>query len=139
MPELSEAKGQLRKQGIISTLVKKPKPLFSRSKKITPADIALLTRQLATMMKAGVPLVQAFDIVADGFENEMMKGLIFQIRDDVAAGGFANALRKAPVTSTISSAAWWIPEKLPVLWRPCWIEWPPTRRKPSSSRQKIKP
>ena len=95
---LSEAKGQLRKQGIISTLVKKkPKPLFSRNKKITPADIALLTRQLATMMKAGVPLVQAFDIVADGFENEMMKGLIFQIRDDVAAGGsFANALRKHP-------------------------------------------
>ncbi len=95
---LSLAKGQLRKQGIISTSVrKKPKPLFSRRKKITPADIALFTRQLATMMKAGVPLVQSFDIVADGVENETMKELIFQIRDDVAAGGgFANALRKSP-------------------------------------------
>ena len=95
---LSLAKGQLRKQGIISTSVKKkPKPLFSRRKKITPADIALFTRQLATMMKAGVPLVQSFDIVADGFDNESMKTLIFQIRDDVAAGGgFANALRKSP-------------------------------------------
>jgi type IV pilus assembly protein PilC len=92
------AKGQLRKQGIISTsLRKKPKPLFSKSKKISPADIALFTRQLATMMKAGVPLVQSFDIVADGVENETMKELIFQIRDDVAAGGgFANALRKSP-------------------------------------------
>jgi type IV pilus assembly protein PilC len=49
------------------------------------------------MMKAGVPLVQSFDIVADGFDNESMKTLIFQIRDDVAAGGgFANALRKSP-------------------------------------------
>ncbi len=95
---LSLAKGQLRKQGIISTsLKKKPKALFQRSKKITPADIALFTRQLATMMKAGVPLVQSFDIVADGFDNESMKELIFQIRDDVAAGGgFANALRKNP-------------------------------------------
>lgn len=95
---LSLAKGQLRKQGIISTsLKKKPKPLFSRKKKITPADIALFTRQLATMMKAGVPLVQSFDIVADGVDNETMKELIFQIRDDVAAGGgFANALRKSP-------------------------------------------
>ena len=95
---LSLAKGQLRKQGIISTsLKKKPKPLFSRKKKITPADIALFTRQLATMMKAGVPLVQSFDIVADGVDNDTMKELIFQIRDDVAAGGgFANALRKSP-------------------------------------------
>jgi type IV pilus assembly protein PilC len=95
---LTLAKGQLRKQGIISTsLKKKPKPLFSRKKKITPADIALFTRQLATMMKAGVPLVQSFDIVADGVDNESMKELIFQIRDDVAAGGgFANALRKSP-------------------------------------------
>jgi type IV pilus assembly protein PilC len=49
------------------------------------------------MMKAGVPLVQSFDIVADGVDNETMKELIFQIRDDVAAGGgFANALRKSP-------------------------------------------
>ena len=95
---LTLAKGQLRKQGIISTsLKKKPKPLFGSRKKITPADIALFTRQLATMMKAGVPLVQSFDIVADGVDNETMKELIFQIRDDVAAGGgFANALRKSP-------------------------------------------
>ena len=95
---LMTVKGQLRKQGIISTSIKKkPKPLFSRAKKIVPADIALFTRQLATMMKAGVPLVQAFDIVADGFDKPAMRELIMQIRDDVAAGGsFANALRKSP-------------------------------------------
>ena len=96
---LSMAKGLLRKQGIISTsLKKKSKPLFGgNKKKITPGDIALFTRQLATMMKAGVPLVQSFDIVADGLENLTMRDLVFQIRDDVASGGsFANALRKHP-------------------------------------------
>ncbi len=95
---LTAVRGQLRKQGIISTSIKKkPKPLFNRPKKIVPADIALFTRQLATMMKAGVPLVQSFDIVADGFEKQTMKDLVIQIRDDVSAGGsFANSLRKNP-------------------------------------------
>tara|TARA_B110000967_G_scaffold30854_1_gene29100 strand:+ start:2107 stop:3309 length:1203 start_codon:yes stop_codon:yes gene_type:complete len=95
---LIAVKGQLRKQGIISiSIKKKSKPLFSNAKKIVPADIALFTRQLATMMKAGVPLVQSFDIVADGFANPTMQNLIRQIRDDVAAGGsFANALRRSP-------------------------------------------
>ena len=95
---LAGAKAQLRKQGVISTSVKKkPKPMFSRSKKIVPADIAIFTRQLATMMKAGVPLVQSFEIVADGSDKPLMKELIYEIRDDVSAGGgFANALRKHP-------------------------------------------
>ena len=105
---VTAVKGQLRKQGIISTSIrKKPKPLFSKAKKIVPGDIALFTRQLATMMKAGVPLVQSFDIVADGFDNPTMQELIYQIRDDVAAGGsFANALRRSPsAILTISFAA----------------------------------
>lgn len=95
---LNIAKGQLRKQGIISTSVKKkPKPLFGGAKKIVPADIALFTRQMATMMKAGVPLVQSFEIVADGAEKESLRDLISQIRDDVSAGGgFAAALRRHP-------------------------------------------
>jgi type IV pilus assembly protein PilC len=95
---LAGAKAQLRKQGVISTSVKKkPKPMFSRSKKIVPADIAIFTRQLATMMKAGVPLVQSFEIVADGSDKPLMKELIYEVRDDVSAGGgFANALRKHP-------------------------------------------
>lgn len=95
---LVSAKTQLRKQGVMSTSVKKkPKPMFSRDKKIVPADIAIFTRQLATMMKAGEPLVQSFEIVADGSEKPRMKALINEIRDDVSAGGgFATALRKHP-------------------------------------------
>ncbi|WP_111495774.1 type II secretion system F family protein [Marinobacter bohaiensis] len=91
-------KAQLRKQGIMPDKVrKKPKPLFGGSKKISPFDIALLTRQLATMMKAGVPLVQSFDIAGDGMEHKGLKELIASIRNDVASGtSFAAALRKHP-------------------------------------------
>ena len=91
-------KAQLRKQGIMPDKVKKkPKPLFGGKKKITPFDIAMLTRQLATMMKAGVPLVQSFDIVADGLENKGLQELVINLRNDIASGtGFAAALRKHP-------------------------------------------
>ena len=95
---LALVKAQLRKQGIIPNKVKKkPKPLFGGSKKITPFDIAMLTRQLATMMKAGVPLVQSFDIVTDGLENKGLQDLVMAIRNDISSGtSFAGALRKHP-------------------------------------------
>lgn len=97
-PNLALVKAQLRKQGIIPDKVKKkPKPLLGGRKKITPFDIAMLTRQLATMMKAGVPLVQSFDIVADGLENKSLQDLVISIRNDIASGtSFAAALRKHP-------------------------------------------
>ena len=94
------AKAELRKQGINPTSVKKKGGGFSLKNfgaKITPGDIALFTRQLATMMKAGVPLVQSFEIVADGVDNPMMKDLILKIRDEVSAGNsFAYAIRAQP-------------------------------------------
>lgn len=91
-------KAQLLKQGIRAQNVrKKPKPLFGGKKKIKPLDIAIFTRQMATMMKAGVPLVQSFDIVADGVDNPALGDLIRAIREDVASGtGFAPSLRKHP-------------------------------------------
>lgn len=91
-------KAQLRKQGVIPRSVKKkPKPLFKRDKPISPADIATFTRQLATMMKAGVPLVQSFEIVREGADNENMRKLIGQIHEQVSAGNsFASALKQHP-------------------------------------------
>lgn len=89
----------LSKQGIsVRSVSKKGKPLFGASgKAIKPADIAVFSRQMATMMKAGVPLVQAFDIVADGLENPNLRKLVLQIRDSVAAGGgFASSLKEHP-------------------------------------------
>lgn len=91
-------KAQLRKQGINAGSVKKrSKPLFSFGSKITPADISLFTRQLATMMKAGVPLVQSFDIVAGGVDNPAMKALIKNIANEVSGGNsFAAAVSAQP-------------------------------------------
>ena len=91
-------KAQLRKQGVITTSVKKKsKPLFGGSKPIKPADISVFTRQMATMMKAGVPLVQSFDIVGEGAESETLRELIYSIREDVSAGlSFGASLRKHP-------------------------------------------
>ncbi|MBL6689109.1 MAG: type II secretion system F family protein [Pseudomonadales bacterium] len=94
------AKAELRKQGINPTKVSKKGGGFNLAKmgaKVTPGDIALFTRQLATMMKAGVPLVQSFEIVADGMDNPAMKDLILKIRDEVSSGNsFAHAIKTQP-------------------------------------------
>lgn len=92
------ARAQLRKQGIIVQDVRqKPKPLFGGKKAIKALDIAIFVRQLATMMKAGVPLTQAFEIVADSLENPSMKELVLKVKADIEAGSnFATALRKHP-------------------------------------------
>lgn len=92
-------RAQLRKQGIRANKVKrKPKQLLGKRKqKITPGDIAVFTRQLATMMKSGIPLVQSFEIVGESLENASMRELVFRIRDDVASGNnFADCIRKHP-------------------------------------------
>lgn len=91
-------KAQLRKQGINPTRVrKKSASLFSAGKKIKPLDIALFTRQMATMMKAGVPLLSAFDIIGEGFENPAMRKLVDDVKQDVSAGNsLASSLRKRP-------------------------------------------
>lgn len=95
------AKAELRKQGVNPTRVKrKGQDLFSfgaSTQKILPMDIAIFTRQLATMMKAGVPLIQAFDIVAEGLSNPSMKTLVLSVKNDVASGNsFASCLRRQP-------------------------------------------
>ncbi|BAN46694.1 type II secretion system F family protein [Metapseudomonas resinovorans] len=91
-------KAQLRKQGINPTRVrKKATSLLGGRKKIKPLDIALFTRQMATMMKAGVPLMQSFDIIGEGFEKPAMRTLVNEVKQEVAAGNsLANSLRKKP-------------------------------------------
>ncbi|GAB4289733.1 type II secretion system F family protein [Sulfurivermis fontis] len=95
----AQAKAELRRQGINPLKVKaKPKPLFGgRGKAITPKDIAIFTRQLATMLSSGVPLVQAFDIIGRGHEKASMRDLVLAIKADVEGGiALAEALRKHP-------------------------------------------
>jgi len=98
-PNIALVKAQLRKQGITPTKVRKQAMSLGgpKKKKITPFDIAIFVRQMATMMKAGVPLIQSFDIVADGLENPSLRDLVLEIKNDVAAGNsFAGSLKKHP-------------------------------------------
>jgi type IV pilus assembly protein PilC len=93
-------KATLRRQGITPVRVKKkPKPLFGGGgKAISAKDIAVFSRQMATMMSAGVPLVQSFEIVGRGHENAKMQALILDIKSEVEAGNtLADSLAKHPL------------------------------------------
>jgi type IV pilus assembly protein PilC len=86
----------LRRQGIMVTKVKKK--VYRSGKKIQDKDLTLFTRQLATMMKAGVPLLQSFDIVGKGHANPSMSKLIMDLRADIETGtSLNNAFRKYPL------------------------------------------
>lgn len=95
---LALVKAQLRQQGIYPGRVRKKaahRPYFAAP--IKAADIALFTRQLATLLKAGIALLQAFDIICEGFENRQMRMLIKGLKQEIAAGNsLAAALRKQP-------------------------------------------
>jgi type IV pilus assembly protein PilC len=92
----NQVKATLRRQGVLPTKIKKRR--MRSGKKIKPKDIALFTRQMATMMKAGVPLLQAFDIVGRGNANASVTKLLNDIRSDVETGTSLNsAFRKYPM------------------------------------------
>ena len=90
-------KADLRRQGINPLKVKKKtKPLFG-GKKIVSKDISIFARQLATMLNAGVPLVQSFEIIGRGHEKPSMQELVLAIKNDVESGtGLADSLSKHP-------------------------------------------
>src|SRR5690606_36928946 len=93
-------KAELRKQGITPGVVKpKPKPLFGKAgQTISAKDIAVFSRQIATMMKSGVPLVTAFEIIAGGQKNPRMKDLLEDIKTSIESGStLSEALSKHPV------------------------------------------
>ncbi|MEB0029779.1 type II secretion system F family protein [Undibacterium sp. RTI2.1] len=86
----------LRRQGVLVSKVKKKS--YTSGKRVTDKDITLFTRQLATMMRAGVPLLQSFDIVAKGNENPSVSKLLQDIRGDVETGtSLSQAFRKFPL------------------------------------------
>ena len=92
----NQVKATLRRQGVLPTKIKKRR--MRAGKKIKPKDIALFTRQMATMMKAGVPLLQSFDIVGRGNSNPSVTKLLNDIRADVETGTALNqAFRKYPM------------------------------------------
>jgi type IV pilus assembly protein PilC len=93
-------KADLRRQGITPLTIKKQSSLFSqqKKKKITAKDIAVFFRQLSTMMSAGVPLVQSFDIIGRGHDNVSMRNLVLKIKAEVESGtSLSETLAKHPV------------------------------------------
>ena len=95
----ASVRADLRRQGVVPTRIRKQrKSLFSGGGKITTGDIAIFSRQLATMLAAGIPLVQAFEIVGNGHENAAMQKLILAVKADVEGGSaLAEALAKHPL------------------------------------------
>ena len=96
---LAEAKNLLRRQGISAHKVKKmSKPLFGGDKKIDAKDICVISRQIATMLGAGVTLIQSLEMISKGHDKASMRKLLGQITDEVKAGNpLSSALRKHPL------------------------------------------
>src|SRR3546814_9230520 len=97
--DLNMLRAELRRQGIQPRMVKpKPKPLFgSAGKAVTSKDIAVFSRQIATMMKSGVPIVMALEIIGNGQKNPRMKKLVDSVRLDIEGGSsIYEAMSKHP-------------------------------------------
>ena len=88
-------RAELRKQGVVPVKIRKQSSLFKGGGKVTPGDVALFSRQLATMLQAGIPLVQAFEIVGAGHDNPAMQKLILAIKQDLEGG-----------TARVAQAVW---------------------------------
>ncbi|OJF69022.1 type II secretion system protein F [Alteromonas sp. V450] len=95
---LSEARTMLRKQGISVKKVKKQqKSILSRGQKIVPADISVVSRQIATMLAAGVTLIQSLEMIGQGHSKAPMRNLLMEITNEVKSGNpLSSALRKHP-------------------------------------------
>jgi type IV pilus assembly protein PilC len=93
-----EMRADLRRQGIAATRVRKERQLFKGEGKITPEDIAIFARQLATMLTAGIPMVQAFEIIGVGHDKPAVQKLVLAIKADIETGNSLNqALAKHPL------------------------------------------
>jgi type IV pilus assembly protein PilC len=91
-------KSELRRQGVVATRIRKQSQAFKSGGKVKPEDIAIFSRQLATMLGAGIPLVQAFEIIGAGHEKPAMQKLVLDIKGDVEGGtSLHEALAKHPL------------------------------------------
>lgn len=91
-------RAQLRRQGVVPVRIRKQSALFQKKGKVTPGDIAIFSRQLATMLTAGIPLVQGFEIIGSGHDNPAMQKLIMGIKADLESGtALAEALGRHPL------------------------------------------
>jgi type IV pilus assembly protein PilC len=91
-------RSELRRRGVVASKVRKQSTLFQASGKVKPEDIAIFSRQLATMLTAGIPLVQSFDIIGKGHDNPAMQKLVMAVKADVEGGtNLADSLARHPL------------------------------------------
>ncbi|HJP04767.1 MAG: type II secretion system protein F [Chromatiales bacterium] len=94
----SAVRAKLRQRGIVASRVRKQSNLFKKTGSVKVADIAIFSRQLATMLTAGIPLVQSFDIIGNGHDNPAMQKLVLAVKADVEGGtSLADALARHPL------------------------------------------
>lgn len=94
----SQVRSEMRRQGVVPVKIRKQSQLFASGGKVQASDIAVFSRQLATMMASGVPLVQAFEIIGSGNENRAMQKLVMDIKTSVEGGtSLADSLAKHPL------------------------------------------
>src|ERR1041385_3002728 len=97
-PDEAALRADLRRQGIAASRIRKQSQAFKAGGKPNPGDIAVFSPQLATMLAAGIPLVQAFEIVGNGHEKPAMQKLILDIKAEVEGGtSLHEALSKHPL------------------------------------------
>ena len=97
-PDEPALRAELRRQGIAATRIKKQSNALRKGGKVNAGDIAIFSRQLATMLAAGIPLVQAFEIVGNGHDKPAMQKLILEIKADIEGGtSLHEALAKHPL------------------------------------------
>src|ERR1700693_4010686 len=91
-------KSELRRQGVVATRIKKQSQAFKAGGRVRPEDIAIFSRQLATMLGAGIPLVQSFEIIGAGHEKPAMQKLVLDIKADIEGGtSLHESLAKHPL------------------------------------------
>src|SRR5580704_14448767 len=97
-PDEAALRADLRRQGIAPSRIRKQSSALKAGGKVKPMDIAVFSRQLATMLAAGIPLVQGFEIIGSGHEKPSMQRLLLDIKSDVEAGtSLHEALSKHPL------------------------------------------
>src|SRR4051812_27378330 len=97
-PDEASLRADLRRQGIAPSRIKKQSQSFAKGGKVKPEDIAIFARQLATMLAAGIPMVQAFEVVGNGNEKPAMQKLVLDIKTDVEGGtSLHESLAKHPL------------------------------------------
>ena len=131
-PDEAALRAELRRQGIAPSRIRKQSAALASGGKVKPEDIAVFSRQLATMLAAGIPMVQAFEIVGNGNDKPAMQKLILDIKArrrgrHLAARGARPSIR---CISTICSSTSWRPASRPVRSSRCSTRSPPTRKRP---------